>query len=219
MTRDVATIRRLFLQFLRFGCFTFGGGWSIVAQMQAVYVEREGTLTSDDLLDLSSIGRSIPGAMISNIAMFYGFRMAGFWGGVACVFGLVLPPTVVLTLITWSYTAVQEDPWAVAAMRGVRTAVVPIIVGALFSMLRPSGEHSPSPSGGRSPQGANASPHRGAFPYPPCLAVAIVSFALYFFWGVNCVWLVLIGLVCGLAICEFYERRACRDGHESHDPA
>ena len=28
----------IFLTFLKFGCFTFGGGWSIVAQMQKLYV-------------------------------------------------------------------------------------------------------------------------------------------------------------------------------------
>lgn len=27
--------------FVRFGCFTFGGGWSIVAQMQQLYVEKK----------------------------------------------------------------------------------------------------------------------------------------------------------------------------------
>ena len=31
--------------------------------------------------------------------------------------------------------------------------------------------------------------------------------------------LVMIGLVCGLAICEFYERRGRRDEHEPDDPA
>ena len=30
----------LFFQFMKFGLFTFGGGWSIVAQMQKLYVEQ-----------------------------------------------------------------------------------------------------------------------------------------------------------------------------------
>ena len=32
-------ILELFLQFMKFGLFTFGGGWSIIAQMQKLYVE------------------------------------------------------------------------------------------------------------------------------------------------------------------------------------
>ncbi len=59
----------LFGQFFQFGCFTFGGGWSIVAQMQKLYVEKEKTITSQELLDITSVGRSLPGTMIGNVAM------------------------------------------------------------------------------------------------------------------------------------------------------
>ena len=67
----------LFGQFFQFGCFTFGGGWSIVAQMQKLYVEKEKTITSQELLDITSVGRSLPGTMIGNVAMLYGYRAAG----------------------------------------------------------------------------------------------------------------------------------------------
>lgn len=70
----------LFRQFFQFGCFTFGGGWSIVAQMQKLYVEREKTITSQELLDITSVGRSLPGTMIGNVAFLYGYRV----GGLAC---------------------------------------------------------------------------------------------------------------------------------------
>ena len=73
----------IFLTFLKFGCFTFGGGWSIIAQMQKLYVEQEHTITSEELLDLTSVGRSLPGTMIGNVAMLYGYRVAGIAGGMA----------------------------------------------------------------------------------------------------------------------------------------
>ena len=74
----------LFFQFMKFGLFTFGGGWSIVAQMQKLYVEQEKVITSEELLDLTSVGRSLPGTMIGNVAMLYGYRVAGVAGGMAC---------------------------------------------------------------------------------------------------------------------------------------
>ena len=73
----------LFFQFMKFGLFTFGGGWSIVAQMQKLYVEQEKVITSEELLDLTSVGRSLPGTMIGNVAMLYGYRVAGVAGGVS----------------------------------------------------------------------------------------------------------------------------------------
>ena len=70
----------LLLEFMRFGCFTFGGGWSIIAQMQQLYVEKEKVITSEELLDLTSVAKSLPGAMIANVAMLYGYRAAGLAG-------------------------------------------------------------------------------------------------------------------------------------------
>ena len=62
-------ICELFVQFMKFGLFTFGGGWSIVAQMQKLYVEEKHTITAEELLDLTSVGRSVPGTMIGNVAV------------------------------------------------------------------------------------------------------------------------------------------------------
>ena len=176
-------LAKLYMQFLKFGAFTFGGGWSIVAQMKELYVDREHTLTDEELLDITSIGRSLPGTMIGNIAMFYGHRKAGFWGGVACMFGMITVPMIILLVITSFYTAFQHNLWVASAMRGIRTAVAPVILSALMGMIR------------------------SAFKLPPCYGVAAGMFCLYFFLRVSPIMLVVIGAVLGLLICEYYERR------------
>ncbi|MGI6335778.1 MAG: chromate transporter [Eubacteriales bacterium] len=178
--REILT---LFLEFMKFGCFTFGGGWSIVSQMQKLYVERKKTITAEELLDLTSVSRSLPGTMIGNVAMLYGYRMAGYPGGVVCAIGLTLPPLAILAVITHFYTLFRANVWVAAAMTGVRAAVVPIILSAVLGLIK------------------------GAFQYPPCYAVAALTLGLYLIWNVNCVWLVLIGALCGIVICEVYERR------------
>ena len=38
-----------FLLLFKIGLFTFGGGWSIVAQMQRLYVEKRKTITGEEL--------------------------------------------------------------------------------------------------------------------------------------------------------------------------
>ena len=176
---------------MKFGLFTFGGGWSIIAQMQKLYVEQEHTITSEELLDLTSVGRSLPGTMIGNVAMLYGYRVAGIAGSMACLFGMILPPMAVLAVITQFYTAFQSNLWVAAAMRGIRAAVVPIMISAVIGMVG------------------------SAFRFPPCYAVMLLVIALYLFLNVNCVYLVVIGAVCGLLIAEFYERK----GAKKHDGA
>ena len=192
MTRGKA-LATLFLEFFQFGCFTFGGGWSIVAQMQRLYVEKKHTITGEELLDITSVGRSLPGTMISNVAMLYGNHVAGLAGGVVCLFAMILPPFVVLTILTFCYTAVRDNPWVIAAMTGVRAAIVPIMASAALPLAK------------------------GAFRYPPCIVVAVLSFGLYLIWNVSCVLLVIMGVAAGLVICEYYERKG--KGGEKHGAA
>ena len=103
----------------------------------------------------------------------------------------LLPPLTVLAVITQFYTAFQNNLWVAAAMRGIRAAVVPIMISAVLGMVG------------------------SAFRYPPCYAVMLLVIALYLFFNVNCVYLVVIGAVCGLLIAEFYERK----GDKKHDGA
>ena len=45
---------RLFWQFFQFGCFTFGGGWSIIAQMQKLYEAVKSRIGDGEAVFLSS---------------------------------------------------------------------------------------------------------------------------------------------------------------------
>lgn len=173
----------LLAEFSRFGLFTFGGGWSIIAQMQQLYVEGKKTITSEELLDLVSVAKSVPGTMIANVAMLYGYRVHGLIGGLVCILGMCLPPMLVLMVISFFYTAFRDNYWVNAAMMGMQAAVVPIIANAAKNLIK------------------------GSAKYPPCIIVIAVSAALYLFVEINPVFLVLGGIVSGLLIAGWYERK------------
>ena len=173
----------MFLEFAKFGCFTFGGGWSIIAQMQQLYVEKRKEITSQELLDLTSVAKSLPGTMIANVAMLYGYRVGGLWGGLAAVFGMILPPLAVIVTISYFYAAFRANLWVSAAMEGMQAAVVPIIFSAAINLVK------------------------GSMPYPPCVLLLLISVAAYLFTDLNPILLVILGVVLGLVIGSYYERR------------
>lgn len=173
----------MFLEFAKFGCFTFGGGWSIIAQMQQMYVEKRKEITSQELLDLTSVAKSLPGTMIANVAMLYGYRVGGLWGGLAAVFGMILPPLAVIVAISYFYAAFRANLWVSAAMEGMQAAVVPIIFSAAINLVK------------------------GSMPYPPCVLLLLISVAAYLFTDLNPILLVILGVVLGLVIGSYYERR------------
>ena len=124
----------IFVYFIKIGTFTFGSGWSILAQMEQEFVEKRHWLTKQELLDLLAVGKSLPGIMITNITLLFGYQMAGVLGGVLAVLGIALPAVVVLSLVTLVYDAIKANYWVWAALKGVQCAVVPIIGGAAISL-------------------------------------------------------------------------------------
>ncbi len=185
------SVRRLFLHFFKIGFYTFGGGWSIVAQMQREYVERRHWITEEELLDITSVGRSLPGLMIGNTSYLFGYHIAGFPGALACLAGIALPPVLILTLVTWGYSQIHNNLYVIRAMTGVRAAVVPIILTAAMGLRK----------------GALAD-HLG-------LWLVLLGLVLSLCFNINAILIVLLGAALGYLTGTWRERR--KGG--SHDPS
>ena len=136
---------RILLSFIKIGAFTFGSGWSIIAQMEQEFVDKRGWMTKSDLLELIAVGKSLPGIMVVNITMLFGYQMAGALGGICAAVGLCIPAVITLTVVTAIYDAIKDNYWVWSALRGVQCAVAPIIGGAAISLgkdaLRSTGHH------------------------------------------------------------------------------
>ncbi len=170
----------LYLYFFRIGWFTFGGGWSIVAQMQTDFVEKKKTVGSQELLDIVSVGRSLPGTMIGNVAYLFGHHFGHHQGGVLCgvmaVLGIVTPPLVILSVLTFFYVQFRDNLWVAKALTGIRAVVPPIILSAVLRL------------------------NKGAFPEKVCFLLCGLGCVLSLVWKVNCVFLVLFGAAAGLLL-------------------
>lgn len=176
----------LLREFMRFGTFTFGGGWGIIAQMQQLYVEEKKLITDQELLDVISVAKSLPGVMIANVAMLFGWRMAGIGGGLAALLGMCMPPLLVMIVISLFYRAFRENYWVIAAMAGAQAAVVPVILVAAKNMIK------------------------GSLQNRLCVLVTVVCALLYYFLEVSAIMLVVIGMISGLLISEYYIRKEAR---------
>ena len=124
----------MLLYFIKIGAFTFGSGWSIIAQMEREFVDERGWMTRSDLLELIAVGKSLPGIMVVNITLLFGYQMAGVLGGICAAIGLCIPAVVTLTIVTAVYDAIKDNYWVWSALKGVQCAVAPIIGGAAISL-------------------------------------------------------------------------------------
>lgn len=124
----------MFWTMAKIGCFTFGGGWSIIGQMQVEFVEKRGWMTQEQIIDFMSLAKSFPGIMIINMSVLCGYAMEGAAGALAAAFGLSAPAIAAIGLVTYFYGSLKDNPYVEKVLNGVRCVVIPIILQAAWKL-------------------------------------------------------------------------------------
>ncbi|MDR1499356.1 MAG: chromate transporter [Tannerellaceae bacterium] len=117
----------LFITFMRIGAFTVGGGYAMLPLIEREVVGR-GWIGKQDFFDLFTVSQSMPGVFAVNISVFIGYRLRKIPGSVVCVLGSVLPSFLVVLMIAVFFTHVEDNVWVERAFKGLRPAVVALIV-------------------------------------------------------------------------------------------
>ena len=94
---------KLFVTNLYLSAFTFGGGYVIVTLMKKKYVDEFNWIDEKEMLDLIAIAQSAPGAIAVNGAIVVGFKLAGIKGAIVSILATILPPFVILSLVSVFY--------------------------------------------------------------------------------------------------------------------
>ncbi len=113
---------------------TFGGGFVIVNFIKKTFVEKMKWITEDEMLDMIALAQSSPGAIAVNTAILMGWNIAGFWGMVAAVLGIILPPMTIITIISFFYEAFIANKYIALMLKGMQAGVAALILDVAFDL-------------------------------------------------------------------------------------
>lgn len=128
------TLWKLFLSTLYISAFTFGGGFVIVTFMKRKFVDELHWLEEDEMLDLAALAQSSPGAIAVNAAILVGWRVGGFLGMVTSVVGTILPPMLILSVISFFYAAFASNLCVALALKGMQAGVAAVILDVVCGL-------------------------------------------------------------------------------------
>ncbi len=131
---DRKTYLTLFLSTLQLSAFTFGGGFVIIPLMRKKFVEKLGWIDEQEMLDLTAIAQSSPGAIAVNASILVGYRTAGVAGALLTVLGTLLPPLVIISVISLFYAAFRDNAVVSMAMSGMLAGVAAVICDVVLTM-------------------------------------------------------------------------------------
>ena len=164
---------QLFVSTFRLSACTFGGGFVIIPLMRKRFVEELGWIEEQEMMDLTAIAQSSPGAIAVNASILVGYHVAGIPGALLTVLGTVLPPLIIISVISLFYQAFRDSAIVSMAMAGMLCGVAAVIFDVVIHMVK------------------TVARQKRILP----LLVLLGSFAAVRFFGVN---VILVILVCGV---------------------
>ncbi len=172
-------IIQLFWAFFKIGAFTFGSGYAMIPMIEKEVVDRKKWFDKEEFYDQFALASSAPGPFALNTAVFVGYKMAGWWGALVAVLGAVIPSFVIILVIAIYLTEFSDNPYVIAAFKGIRPAVIALIAVPFINMLK------------RLPW---------YFMILGCVVAAVICYL-----GVSPIWFILAGVLIGVVL-TFYEK-------------
>lgn len=126
----------IFFSFLKIGLFTFGGGYAMLPLIEQELIVKRKWIEQREFLDLLTLAQSVPGPIAVNTSVFVGYKVRGLRGAAAALLGSVLPSFVIILLIALFFADIRQNPVVDAAFKGMRPAVVALIIGPVISLAR-----------------------------------------------------------------------------------
>lgn len=126
----------LFSSMLVISAFTFGGGFVIVSLMKKKFADELRWVTEEEMLDMTALAQSAPGPIAVNVAILAGRRIAGWPGMLAAVMGTLIPPVVIIGVISLIYAQFAANEWVRAAMAGMSCGVAAVICDVVAGLGR-----------------------------------------------------------------------------------
>jgi chromate transporter len=129
MTQRLAEVAKYFL---KLGVIGFGGPAAHIAMMHDETVKRRKWLNDQEFLDLLGAVNLIPGPNSTEMAIYLGFRRAGWLGLIAGGVCFILPAMLIVLFLSWLYVRFGSLPQVGWLLYGVKPVVIAIIMQALW---------------------------------------------------------------------------------------
>jgi len=124
----------LFLAFARMSLAGFGG---VLVFARRAIVEQHRWMTADEFNETFALCHFLPGPNIVNLSMVFGARLRGITGGIVAFAGLLLPPTLIMTVLAIVYARFGNVEVLSRILAGISCAAVGLLIAVVYRMMTP----------------------------------------------------------------------------------
>nr|WP_067053613.1 chromate efflux transporter [Mucilaginibacter sp. L294] len=113
----------------------FGGGYVIVPLMQSLLVGDLKWLNNQQFVDGITFSQVTPGPILIS-ALFAGFKLAGFAGGLIAVAAIFIPSAMLMLVVSGFFQKNKHSYFMQRVLAGIKPVVVGMIIASAFILIR-----------------------------------------------------------------------------------
>lgn len=175
---------QIFKSTLYLSAFTFGGGYVILTLMKDTFVDKLKWIDKEQMLDMTAIAQSAPGAVAINASIVVGYETGGLAGMFVAILGTAIPPLIIISVISMFYEAFISNKYIASFLKGMQAAIAALIFKVSYDM------------------GKDLLKEKSIF----IPVIMVIAFVIGYFLKVNIVYIIASLIVLGL-INSFVKRR------------
>ena len=126
---------KLFIVFSKISLLAFGGAYSFFPLIEHEVVQNHHWLDKPEFLEIAGLTKLLPGAISIKFATYTGYKVAGIPGAVIANFANLLPPILLVILISLVYSKYKDIVFIKAGLVMIQYAVFAMIISIAFQLV------------------------------------------------------------------------------------
>ena len=128
-------ILKLFIEFLKIGAFSFGGGLGTLPYIYEM-ARKTSWITEDYIVNILTVSQITPGPLACNIGTIVGFKISGLIGAIATNLGFIAPAICFMGVGYKVISKIKNNDTANKIIKIVRSSALAVVISSSLTLFK-----------------------------------------------------------------------------------
>ena len=114
---------------------TANSGYAMLGVIKSRFVDKYGWFTKEEMEDYIALAQSCPGPFSCSTAMIIGYQSCGIIGALSAVLGVIVPPFIMMILVTYFYTFISTNQYVRIFITGMQAGVCAMLLDVVLGLF------------------------------------------------------------------------------------
>ena len=114
---------------------TANSGYAMLGVIKNRFVDKYGWFTKEEMEDYIALAQSCPGPFSCSTAMIIGYQSCGIIGALSAVLGVIVPPFIMMVLVTYFYTFISTNQYVRIFITGMQAGVCAMLMDVVLGLF------------------------------------------------------------------------------------